>query len=152
MTPYDTFHGDQREDHSILASLSKTNKPLPEAPQHTSPRISSATSASWSRAYTRPPQPVWPWARSAVRDKQEMGRVLGQGGRGAETTKSRDERATGSGGEARQGNHFGGRDDKGNQKTRGKNTLDETERMERPPSLRKTRVCKANRLNAFWEL
>lgn len=102
MTPYDTFHGDQREDHSILASLSKTNKPLPEAPQHTSPRISSATSASWSRAYTCPPQPVWPWASSAVRDKQEMGRVLGQGGRGAETTKSRDERATGSGGEARQ--------------------------------------------------
>lgn len=99
-----------------------------------------------------PPQPVWPWASSAVRDKQEMGRVLGQGGRGAETTKSRDERATGSGGEARQGNHFGGRDDKGNQKTRSKNTLDKTEWTERPPSLRKTRVCKANRLNAFWEL
>lgn len=150
MTPYDTFHRDQREDHSILASLSKTNTPLPEAPRtrplashrrhlHPGPGPTPAHHSRCGPGRAPPCATNRRWAASW--DKADAGPRPQK----AETKGPR-------GGEGREGNHFGGRDDKGNQKTRGKNTLDETERMERPPSLRKTRVCKANRLNAFWEL
>lgn len=150
MTPYDTFHGDQREDHSILASLSKTNKPLPEAP-------STRPLASHRRHLHPGPGPTPPTTAGVALGELRRARQPGDGPRsGTRRTRGRDhkkQRRKGHGEwRARQGNHFGGRDDKGNQKTRSKNTLDETERTERPPSPRKTRVCKANRLNAFWEL